>query len=73
MLKPRRRAATSPPTRRRGRAWVRWLSGFVAAVLCGVAAAAGGVHWGLARIDRSIVAGLTGSSAAAAEPVSNTD
>ena len=73
MLKPRRRAATSPPTRRRGHAWVRWLSGFVVAVLFGIAAASGAVHWGLARIDRSIVAGLAGASAAAAEPASNTD
>lgn len=37
------------------------------AVLLGGAAAAGMVHWGLAKIDRSVVAGLTGNSAAAAE------
>ena len=68
-----RRATTSPPKRRRVHVVVRWMAGFVAAVLIGVASAAGALHWGLARIDRSLVAGLTGDAAAAAEPASDTD
>ena len=35
--------------------------------MLGTVAAAGMVHWGLAKIDRSMVAGLTSNSAAAAE------
>lgn len=64
------RASSTPPRRRRGRVWVRLLTGFVAAVLCGALVAAGLVHWGLAKIDRSVVAGLVNDAAAAAEQAS---
>ena len=63
----RQRASATPPRRRRGRLWLRLVAGFVTAVLLGVGAAAGAVHWGLAKIDRSVVAGLTANSAEAAE------
>lgn len=61
------RASTTPPRRRRGRLWVRLIAGFLAAMVVGAVAAAGLVHWGLAKIDRTVVAGLTGDTAAAAE------
>lgn len=62
-------ASTSPPPRRRRRLWPRFVAGFLASVLVGACAAAGLVHWGLAKIDRSVVTGLVGhEDAAAAEP-----
>ena len=65
---PRRgkRAPSTPPLRRRRRLWVRLLGGFVVAVLLGIGGAAGAVHWGLAKIDRTIVTGLVGAQAQAA-------
>ena len=63
------RASTTPPVRRRRRLWPRLVAGFLASVLLGACAAAGLVHWGLAKIDRSVVAGLVShDQAAAAEP-----
>ena len=61
----RPRASTTPPLRRRGRLWARLVAGFVASVLLGAGAAAGLVHWGLAKIDRSVVTGLVGAAEAA--------
>ncbi|MPZ71926.1 MAG: hypothetical protein GEU74_01640 [Nitriliruptorales bacterium] len=55
------------PSRRRRRPLLRLLAGFVVAVLVGVATAAGAVHWGLAKIDRTTVAGLVNGRAQAAE------
>ena len=46
------------------------LAGFLVAVLLGVGAAAGAVHWGLASIDRTAVAGLVSREAAADETAS---
>jgi LCP family protein required for cell wall assembly len=49
------------------------LTGFVAAVLVGALAAVGMVHWGLAKIDQTIVTGLVSDrTAVQAEPVANT-
>ena len=68
MARRGRRAHSAPPSGRRFRALTRLLAGFVVAVLIGVGAAAGAVHWGLAKIDRTAVTGLVGAEAEAAEP-----
>lgn len=68
MTRTRSRVPSPRPARRRGRAWLRFGAGFVAAVLVGACGAAGLVHWGSGKIDRTLVAGLT-SAITAAEPV----
>ena len=60
------RARPAPPSGRRRRPWLRLLGGFVVAVLLGVGGAFGAVHWGLAKIDRAVVAGLVSDEAEAA-------
>ena len=67
MAIPGQRASTTPPRRRRSPLWLRLVAGFVTAVMLGVGAAAGLMHWGLAKIDRSVVTGLTSNFAEAAE------
>ena len=66
MARARQRAPFAPPARRRRRPFLRLLGGFLAAVLLGVGGAAGALHWGLAKIDRSIVSGLVPAQAQAA-------
>ena len=48
------------------------MAGFVVSVLVGACGAAGLVHWGSGKIDRTLVTGLT-SAVAAAEPVAAAD
>jgi LCP family protein required for cell wall assembly len=68
MARLQNRARSAPPSGRRRRLWLRLLGGFVVAVLLGLGGAAGAVHWGLAKIDRTLVAGLVGAEAQAAAP-----
>ena len=61
------------PSRRRRRPLLRLLAGFVAAVAVGTLASVGVVHWGLAKIDQTLVAGLVNTQTAVqADPVANT-
>ena len=66
--RPRVRAV---PARRR-RLLPRLVALFVVSVLIGACGAAGLVHWGVAKIDRTVVTGLTRRAAAAEPAVSAT-
>ena len=74
MARRGKRARSAPPSGRRRRPLLRLLGGFLVAVLLGLGGAAGAVHWGLAKIDQTTVAGLVGArpeaaSAAEDEPL----
>src|SRR5688500_13157584 len=71
MTKPSRAPRPARPLRPRRRRVLTLLAGFLAAVLLGVGVAAGAVHWGLASIDKTTVAGLVSGDAQAAEAPSD--